>query len=101
METIKPESIHFENYDIANLEDCLNFFDKICPRFFAENEREDYAAYLSKNSVIYKIEFYQEKVITAFGVRTDHNEERHELPGSWLSVFKNSGFGVKDDVICN
>ena len=76
--------MNFENYQDTNLEDCIKLFDKNCPQFFAENERQDYINYLCDKKDSYKIGYSEGDVVAAFGIGV--NEELKRARITWIMV---------------
>jgi GNAT superfamily N-acetyltransferase len=63
---------------------CLRLFDENCPRFFAPNEREDYARFLRTAPAGYRVALHDGDVIAAFGVVDSSSPGRRRL--SWILV---------------
>lgn len=59
----------FIPYEKQHFEACMALFSENCPAYFAENEREDYAAYLKYNQDCYMVLLdAEDKVIAAYGL---------------------------------
>lgn len=80
-------NMKFEDYHKERFEDCLNLFDKNCPAFFAENEREDYSNYLLNLTDTYKVLISKEKVVAVFGISQVKNSNRSRV--TWIMVCPN------------
>ena len=63
----------FEKYKQSHFENCLQLFDKNCPKSFAANERDDYAAYLKTTSDLYQLGFLEGELLAAFGISINNN----------------------------
>ena len=48
MQQPESEPLTFKNFDTSYREDCLKLFDRNCPEYFAENERQDYVDFLDR-----------------------------------------------------
>jgi GNAT superfamily N-acetyltransferase len=86
----------FEDYSEEIFEDCLKLFDKNCPSFFAENEREDYSNYLLNLADTYKVLISKEKVVAASGISELKSSNRSRI--TWIMVCPNEkgkGVGTK------
>jgi GNAT superfamily N-acetyltransferase len=88
--------VYFEDYQSGCFDQCMGLFDKNCPTFFAENEREDYAGYLQNLAGSYKVIFDEGKLIAAFGLGVDKDSNRARV--TWIMVCpdsKGQGVGAK------
>jgi len=60
--------VRFEPYRRRHRQACLAIFDENCPRFFAPNEREDYAGFLDREHPDYRIGMVEGHIVGAFGL---------------------------------
>ena len=58
----------FRRYETTDQPACLSLFDANCPAYFAPNEREDYAHFLSCRSDLYQVCMLGERIVGAFGL---------------------------------
>lgn len=85
--------LNFSNYTSTCFTDCVKLFDENCPKYFAENERQEYIHFLQQNSGDYFVGFYKQSLVAAFGVIMKSKNPRARL--SWIMVSRNSqGSGV-------
>ncbi len=61
-------SINFSPYTFDDKKACLTIFDENCPRFFAPNERFDYAHFLDSSSTGYEVCILEGVIIGAYGL---------------------------------
>lgn len=86
----------FVDYTNEWFNDCLTLFDKNCPLFFAENERNDYSKYLLNLTDDYKVALSDGKVIEAFGLSINKTTNKSRV--TWIMVCpteKGKGIGTK------
>ena len=86
------------NYSKQFRENCLALFDENCPTYFAENERDDYEAFLDTPiaSIDYELGLVDDRVIAAFGLIADESSKRARL--AWIMVsgkYFGQGLGSK------
>lgn len=60
----------FAPFDAGRKEDCLALFDANCPKFFAPNERAEYAAYLDEIGSGYTLAVRGPDIVAGFAVVT-------------------------------
>jgi GNAT superfamily N-acetyltransferase len=61
-------SVVFAAYSDKNFGACMGLFDANCPKYFAPNERADYAAFLGAVGPRYTVVEGEERILAAFGV---------------------------------
>ncbi|QDE31982.1 GNAT family N-acetyltransferase [Shewanella polaris] len=72
----------FLDYCDLYFEECIALFDKNCPEFFANNERQDYVEFLEKQAKTYKIGQIEGKIVAVFGLDIDEKNNRASI--TWI-----------------
>lgn len=88
------DQIRFLAYTATQLAACLKLFDANCPAFFALNERDDYALFLSRSEQHYRLCMHGNDPVAAFGVLDEGKQGRCRL--NWILVdplFHGKGVG--------
>ena len=89
-------SIEYLDYNERYFCECLELFDENCPRYFLENEKEDYIDFLNKSRSGYFVGSMGSLVVSAFGVTSELTSSRGRL--SWILVskkFQGNGIGTE------
>ena len=60
--------LRFRPFNLSDCSECLALFEANCPTFFAPNERDVYASFLSANHPSYKVCLDESGIVGAFGV---------------------------------
>lgn len=74
----------FRSYEPSDYEGCLSLFDENYPKFFAWNERQAFAEFLSERPEGYLVSIKDDAVVAAFGFRSDSSRKRGRV--SWIMV---------------
>lgn len=88
--------ITFRKFDEDFFADCVALFDENCPSYFADNERDDYMKFLSRNPPNYFVGVIDRSVVAAFGLSTGSKAKHGRI--SWIMVSTKSqahGVGTK------
>lgn len=86
-------SIKYLDYNERYFRECLELFDENCPRYFAENEKEDYIDFLNRRRSDYFVGSMGALVVSAFGMTSELTSSRGRL--SWILVSqKSKGNGI-------
>lgn len=88
--------MEFLQYNAFYFDRCLELFDENCPKYFAENEKDDYTSFLKGCPLDYFVGVNRGCVISAFGIISTVTTLRTRI--SWIMVstqFKGSGVGIK------
>lgn len=75
----------WHNFTSADTAACLTIFDTLCPAYFASNERDEFAEYLSEQGDEYQI-FRIEDGATLAGYGLHHSETDRTLRLNWIMV---------------
>lgn len=80
--------LSFRSFQYSDTEACLELFEQNCPDYFAENEREEFVAYLNHQNKSQEYWLCEQKSSTlgAFGLHLD--EYRHVARINWIIVSK-------------
>lgn len=90
---MKREAITFRNYSASDYDGCCALFEQNCPEFFAENERDEYQAFLASLPQAYEMVFLGGSLVAAFGFESDANSGRGRV--FWIMVSPSAqGTGV-------
>ena len=65
---MSSRQLRIRAFEASDRAACLALFDANCPTFFAPNERDDYASFLSAKDLGYKVCLLGNAVVGAFGV---------------------------------
>ncbi|MFN1619399.1 GNAT family N-acetyltransferase [Vibrio rotiferianus] len=76
-------NISFRAFLPSDKERCLQIFDENCPKYFATNERDDYAAFLEGNPEGYEVCLLNGVVVGAYGLSGD-TKQFHSL--NWILI---------------
>ncbi len=68
-------NIAFKRYRRSNYDACMVLFDANCPRYFAANERDEYAGFLAGCPSGYEICEWNSKLCGAFGLTQGGTQE--------------------------
>ncbi|WP_434949804.1 GNAT family N-acetyltransferase (plasmid) [Shewanella sp. HL-SH4] len=60
----------------------MALFDKNCPEFFANNERQDYVEFLEKQGKTYKVGQIESEIVAVFGLNIDEKNNRANI--TWI-----------------
>ena len=63
-----PKNISFRHFSVEDRQACLAVFDTNCPKYFAPNERQDYADYLGGNPSGYEVCLIDGAIVGAYGL---------------------------------
>ena len=88
----KP-NLRFQEYAAPNYHDCMELFERNCPSFFAEEEREDFIEFLESDSDNFLLGYEESTFVCCFGIE-DHSEEVSSI--RWMMVhpnFHHGGYG--------
>lgn len=84
--------VNFRYYKSQDREDCLKIFDANCPKFFASNERSDYAAFLDASPTAYEVCILNGDIVGAFGLLGD---EPLYQSINWIMISPSAqGYGI-------
>lgn len=63
---------------------CLALFDENCPKFFAINERDDYAAFLHHSPKCYQLIYEDDALLAAYGLSDGKQQLERRI--NWIMV---------------